>query len=191
MHNASPQSTPLTIGRTVLKKSDDLVILEVTFYFKLTLRSIFAWFPEQLLKDLLTWGSPGECSMTELLERCFQGFVLPVLEYCSAVWCSAADTHLKLQDCAVSSARFLTGGVFECDIALRRSVAVPCMLYEIRWNPIHLILSATLCRLQMVPWSHMGILMRHLTAEPRNTTGLLFPSQGLSGMILLTPHSMV
>ena len=26
------------------------------------------------------------------------GFVLPVLEYCSAVWCSDADTHLRLLD---------------------------------------------------------------------------------------------
>ena len=35
---------------------------------------------------------------------------------------SAADTHLKLLDRAVSGARFLAGGVFECDIAHRRSV---------------------------------------------------------------------
>ena len=33
---------------------------------------------------------------------------LPVLEHCSAVWCSAADTHLKLLDRVVSSVRFLT-----------------------------------------------------------------------------------
>ena len=65
-----------------------------------------------------------------LLERCFRGFVLPVLEYCSSVWCSAADKHLKLLDRAVSGARFLTGGVFECDIAHRRYVAVLCMLYK-------------------------------------------------------------
>ena len=49
----------------------------------------------------------------------FRGFVMPVLEYCSAVWCSTADTHLKLLDRSVSGARFLTGGVFECDIAHR------------------------------------------------------------------------
>ena len=69
-----------------------------------------------------------------LLGRCFRGFVLSVLEYCSAVWCSAADTHLKLLDRAVSGARFLTGGVFECNIAHRRSVAVLCMLYKIWCN---------------------------------------------------------
>ena len=72
-----------------------------------------------------------------LLVRCFRCFVLPVLEYCSAVWCSAADTHLKLLDRVVSGAQFLTGGVFECNISYRRSVAVLCMLYKIRCNPVH------------------------------------------------------
>ena len=77
-----------------------------------------------------------------LLGRCFWGFVLPVLEYCSSVWCSAADTHLKLLDRAVSGARFLTGGVFKCDITHRRSLAVLCMLYNIRCNPVHCLNSA-------------------------------------------------
>ena len=72
-----------------------------------------------------------------LLGRCFRGFVLPVLKYCSAVWCSATDTHLKLLNSAVSGAWFLTGGVFECDIAHRRSVAILCLLYKIRCNPVH------------------------------------------------------
>ena len=72
-----------------------------------------------------------------LLGRCFRGFVLRVLEYCSALWCSAADTHFKLLDRAVSGARFLTGGVFECDISHRRSVAVLCLLYKIRCIPVH------------------------------------------------------
>ena len=38
---------------------------------------------------------------------------------------------------AVSVAQFLTGGVFECDIAHRRSMTVLCMLYKIRCNPMH------------------------------------------------------
>ena len=53
------------------------------------------------------------------------------------MWCSAADTHLKLLDRVVNGARFLTGGVFESDFAERRSVAVLCMLYKIRCNPMH------------------------------------------------------
>ena len=39
--------------------------------------------------------------------------------------------YLKLLD------RVLTGGVFECDIFHRRSVAVLCMLCKIRCNPVH------------------------------------------------------
>ena len=53
------------------------------------------------------------------------------------MWCSAADAHLKLLDRAVSGALFLTDGVFVCDIAHRRSVAVLCMLYKTRCNPMH------------------------------------------------------
>ena len=55
--------------------------------------------------------------------------------FCSL--CSAADTHVKLLDRAVSGARFLTVCAFECEIAHRRSVAVLCMLYKIRCKPVH------------------------------------------------------
>ena len=41
---------------------------------------------------------------------CSSGDAFVVLEYCSAVWCSTADTHLKLLDCVVSGAFFLAGG---------------------------------------------------------------------------------
>ena len=44
-----PQSPPLTIGGIVLKGSDDLVILGVTFHSKMTFVNIFVRFPEQLL----------------------------------------------------------------------------------------------------------------------------------------------
>ena len=64
-----------------------------------------------------------------LLRRCFRSFVLSVLEYCFAMWCSVADTHLKLLDRVISCACFLTGG--------RRSAAVLCILYKIRCNPMH------------------------------------------------------
>ena len=50
--------------------------------------------------------------------------------------CSTADTHLKLLDRVVSCASLLTGGLFESDIAHRRSAAVLCMLYTIRCNPM-------------------------------------------------------
>ena len=131
-----------------------------------------------------------------MIDRCFRGFVLPVLEYCSAVFCSAADTHHKLLDRAVSGARFLTGGVFECDIAHRRAAAVLCMLYKIRCNPMHRLNGAlpgpyVPVRENAVLWSHIGTLMHNLAAEHRSTAGLLFSSRCHSGTILLTPYSMV
>ena len=121
----------------MLKESDDLVISGVTFNSNKTFETHLrvsraasqrlgilrkSW---QVFQDRL------------LLGRCFRGFVLRVLEYCSPFWCSAADTHLRLLDRVVSGASFLTGGVFECDLAHRRSTAVSCMLYKFRCNPMH------------------------------------------------------
>ena len=125
-----PQSPPLTIGGTVRKKSDDLVILGVTFDSKMTfekhLRSASRAASQRHGILRKSWRLFHDRS---LLGRCFRGFVLPLLEYCSVVWCSAADTHLKLLDQAVSTVQFLTGGVFECDISHRRSVAVLCICF--------------------------------------------------------------
>ena len=185
----------LNIGGTILQESDDLVKLEVTFDSKLTIEKHLCLVSRAASQrfGILTksWRVFHDRA---LLERCFRGFVLPVLEYCSAVWCSAADTHLKLLGRTVSGARFLTGGVFECDIAYRRSVAVLCMLYKIRRNRCTRLMMQYLdrmchCGLHAVLWSHIGILMRHLAAEPRCTTGLLFRSLFPSGKILLTQCS--
>ena len=71
---------------------------------------------------------------------------------------------LKLLDHVVSGARFLTGVVFESDIAHRRSVAFLCMLYKIRCNPVHPLNGAlpglyVPVRVHAALWSHIGTLM--------------------------------
>ena len=53
------------------------------------------------------------------------------------MWCSAAYSHLKLLDRVVRSAGFQASGVLECNLAHRRSVAVLCMLFKIKSNPVH------------------------------------------------------
>ena len=63
---------------------------------------------------------PGLCS------ACF------AVLFCSVG--SAADTHLKLLDRVVSGVRFLTGGVYEYNIAHRDRF---CMLCKIRCNLMH------------------------------------------------------
>ena len=72
-----------------------------------------------------------------MIGRSFWSFVLQALEYCSAVWCSAADSHLKLLDWVVRSLDFLAGDVLEGNLAHRQSVAVLCMVFEIKSNPMH------------------------------------------------------
>ena len=129
------------------------------------------------------------------------------MEYCSAVWCSAADTHLKLQDRSVICARFLTRGVFECDIAHRRSVAVLCIIIIIIIQKIKcfILFGVTRCTLLMVLYvDHMcqcgytrcyGRTSVSTYApprcEPRSTARLLFPSRCPSGTILLNQYLMV
>ena len=103
-----PQLTSLTLDGTVLKKSADLVILGVTFDAKMTiekhLHSVSSAASQKLGIMRNSWQEFHDRSP---LLRYFWSFVLPVLEYCSAVWCSAADSHLKLLDRVVRSAGFL------------------------------------------------------------------------------------
>ena len=89
-----PQLTPLTLDGTVLKESTDLVILGVTFDAKMTfakhVRSVSRAAAQRLGIMRKSWQVFHDRSL--LLS--FWSFVLPVLEYCSAVWCSGVDSHL-------------------------------------------------------------------------------------------------
>ena len=100
-----------------------------------------------------------------LLLTSFWSFVLPVLEYCSAVWCSTADSHLKLLDRVVRSASFLAGGVSECNVAHRRSVAELCMPFKIKSNQMH-PLSGTLLLLYVPTRVTRGALVAHRHSFP-------------------------
>ena len=114
----------MTLDGTVLEESADLVILGVTFDSKMTfekhLRSVASAAAQRLGIMRKSW---QVFHYRSLLVRSFWSFVLPVLEYCSTVWCSAADSHLKLLDGVVKSAGFLAWGVLECNLARRRSAA--------------------------------------------------------------------
>ena len=86
----------MTLDGTVLKESADLVILGLTFdakmTFKMHLRSVSSAAAKRLSIMKKSWQVFHDRS---LLLRSFCSFVLPVLGYCSAVWCSAADLHLN------------------------------------------------------------------------------------------------
>ena len=87
-----------------------LIMLGVSFDLNMTfekhLRSVSRTASQKLGLFRNSWRVFHDRS---LLRSSFRWFVLLVLEYCSAVWCSAADTHLKLLDCVVKVVRWLMG----------------------------------------------------------------------------------
>ena len=101
---------------------------------------------------------------------------------------------VEILDRAVSGARLVTGGVFECDIAHQRSVAVLSMLYKIRCNPMHQINDALpgpcvpvwITRGALVAYRYTYAPPRRRTSQYRRTFVLLSVST-----IMLTQYSMV
>ena len=191
----------------MLKESDHLDILEVTFDSKMTyeknLRSVSraasqrrgilrkSW---RVFQDILFLG------------RCFLGLVLPFWGavdlfkiVCFEEVLPFLGTHLKLLDRVVSSTLFLTKGVFDYDIAHRRSVAILCMPYKIRTVVTRCTLFVVLylcCLCQCELHAVLNLVERRYTYEPpRCRTSqycrLWLPCQSLGGTICLTPYSMV
>ena len=112
----------------MLKESDDLDILGVTFDYKVTFEKHLLSVSRaacQRLEEVLV-SIPEKITCWEMLS----GFGMPISEYCSAVCCLAADTHHKPLDLVVSGAHFLTGCGFECDISCHLSVVLLRVLYK-------------------------------------------------------------
>ena len=78
---------------------------------------------------------------TSVLLRCYFAFVLPILEYCSPVWESAAECHLQLLKRQVYSvASFFLGWGF-LSLCHRRRVAGLSMYYKDNSNSNHSLFS--------------------------------------------------
>ena len=124
---------------------------------------------------------------------CFLGDALGVLSclfWSTVLECGARlPIHTLNYWTAVSGASFLTVGVFECDLAHCRSVAVLCMQYKIRCNSLHPFSHPVPVWLTRGAVIDIGTLMLLLAAEPRSIIGLLFPCQYLCGTILVTSYS--
>ena len=65
--------------------------------------------------------------------KCFWPFILPVLEYCSPFWMSAATSHLSMLDHVVSQVGRLSSGSVSCDLWHRRKVASLSVFFKIVW----------------------------------------------------------
>ena len=71
-----------------------------------------------------------------IVQKCFNSFILPCLEYCSPAWCSAADSHLRLLDRNLNAIRYLIPGL-SVDLCHQHSLSSLCMLFKICHNSKH------------------------------------------------------
>ena len=67
---------------------------------------------------------------------CLRCFVMPLLEYCTPVWGSAAASHLNLLDRIVRMGDGLCG-IRNLDLSHRRTVGSLSLLYKITENTAH------------------------------------------------------
>ena len=135
-----PENPPLSVDGVYIESVTDLKLLGVTLDSKLTF--------EMQLRNLSRMISPKLGILRKskkiyendnILRNCFFSFILPHFEYCSAVWMSAADSHLRLLDRAFNSVKFLLSDL-DLDIGHRRLVGSLTMLYKIvndSMNPLH------------------------------------------------------
>ena len=97
------------------------------------LHSILSVFAQKLglmTKSYKRFGDPRG------LLKCFSSFILSCFEYCSPVWFSAADSHLKLFDRNLNACKFLIPDL-NTDLWHRRSISCLCMLFKIYHNLAH------------------------------------------------------
>ena len=129
---------------------------------------------------MVPWGSPGKYSMID----CFLWDAFRSL-FCSfwstvAVWCSAADTHLKFLDHVVSGACFSL-------LIINLWQYYVCCIHNNLCTPFMVLYLCCIC--QCIHAHRYTYVL--LAAEPSSTAGLSFPFQNLCGTNLSTLYSMV
>ena len=78
---------------------------------------------------------------TSVLLRCYYAFVLPILEYCSPAWGSAAECHLQFLEHQVYSVATLCPDQTFLSLCQRRHVAALCMVCKVNSNSNHCLFS--------------------------------------------------
>ena len=76
-----------------------------------------------------------------MLLRCCYEFDLPILEYCSPVWGSAAECHLQLLERQVYAVARLCPDQTFLSLCPRRHIGALCMLYKVNSNSNHCLFS--------------------------------------------------
>ena len=74
-----------------------------------------------------------------MLLRCYFAFVLPILEYCSPAWGSAAECHIQLPQVYLVARFFLDQSFLS--LCYRRRVVGLSLLYKANSNSNHCLFS--------------------------------------------------
>ena len=85
---------------------------------------------------------------TSVLLRWYFAFVLPILEYCSPMWVSAAECFLRLLERQVYSVARLCPDQCFLSLCYRGRVARLSMLYKVNANSNHCVCSASFYRVR-------------------------------------------
>ena len=131
-----PEHPDINLGDSTIENVTNLKLLGVLFDSKMTfelhVRAIASKVSQKIGILRKCWQTYQDNSV---ILKCFYAFILPFFEYCSAVWMSAASTHLKVLERVFTSARFLTQT--RINLEHRRDVAASCMLFKILSNAEH------------------------------------------------------
>ena len=130
-----PAHPPVSIGDTVLENNEHLTILGVTFDSKLTFSEHLMNVSSNASRKL---GIVRKASFiygdNQVNLTCFRSFVLPLLEYCSPVWRSAADRSLNLLDKIARSGNFLFPQNGNYDLDHRRNISCLSLFHKFYFN---------------------------------------------------------
>ena len=132
-----PPHSDLLVGSTSLNSCDSFKIIGIMFDSKFTferqihcISSSVAQKIGPLRKSFRIFGDH------DVSLKCFNSFILPCLEYCSPVWSSAADSHLKLLDKILRACKILIPN-FTISLQYCHFISSLCMFYKTFHNPSH------------------------------------------------------
>ena len=132
-----PLHPPLLLCGVVLEVSNSLELLGVTLDNKLTFEKHIRNMANSIAQKT---GLIRKCykalGNSDSVLKSFYAFILPCFEYCSPVWGSASDSHLRLLDRAFNNIRFFLPDL-TLDLEKRRNLACLAMLYKILHNTDH------------------------------------------------------
>ena len=130
-----PVHPELSLENYILENVDALKLLGVTLDPKLTyechLRNVTTKVAQKIGILRKAWRIYQD---DDLIKKCFYAFIFPYFEYCSAVWMSAAPTHLNMIQRLFTSAKFIARTNLSLDH--RGKVASICLFFKIFRNPV-------------------------------------------------------